>query len=153
MMSKKIPSRKECLEPAKACMCFSLRKTARAITQRYEALLRPLGLKATQFSLLVGVRLLGGITVNRLAEAMVMDRTTLTRNLKPLENQGLIQTVPGSDRREREITLTPTGESMLAKALPLWRKAQGQVQQEIGKDRFGRLLTDLQATVEAAQAG
>jgi DNA-binding MarR family transcriptional regulator len=101
----------------------------------------------------VGVRLLGGITVNRLAEAMVMDRTTLTRNLKPLENQGLIQTVPGSDRREREITLTPTGESMLAKALPLWKKAQGQVQQDIGKDRFGRLLTDLQATVEATQAG
>ena len=152
-MSKKLPSTQEFLEPAKTCMCFSLRKTARAITQQYEAILRPLGLKATQFSLLVGVRLLGGVTVNHLAEAMVMDRTTLTRNLKPLEIQGFIQTIPGADRREREITLTPTGESILAKALPLWRKAQEQVQQEIGKDRFGRLLSDLQATVDAAQAG
>ena len=152
-MSKKIPSTQDYLEPAKTCMCFSLRKTARALTQQYENILRPLGLKATQFSLLVGVRLLGCVTVNQLAEAMVMDRTTLTRNLKPLENHGLIQTTPGADRREREITLTSMGESMLAKALPLWRKAQENVKQEIGKDRFGRLLRDLEATIKAAQAG
>ena len=91
------------VEPAQSCLCFALRKSARAITQQYDTMLRPLGLKATQFSLLVGIRLFGLVTVNRLAEAMVMDRTTLTRNLQPLETQGLIQTIPGADRREREI--------------------------------------------------
>ena len=82
-----------------------------------------------------------------------MDRTTLTRNLKPLEKQGLIRTIPGEDRREREITLTGTGQSILAKALPLWKRAQQQVAKELGGIRMARLLKDLSVTVQAGQTG
>ncbi len=119
----------------------------------YEEALQPTGLRATQFSLLVATRLLGVATINRLAKALVMDRTTLTRNLKPLENQGLIRTTSGSeDRREREVTLTLAGQDTLAKALPLWKQVQKQVTKGLGQNRVDRLLNDLSATIGIAQA-
>lgn len=139
------------LEPAQSCICFNLRKSARVVTQQYDASFRTLGLKSTQFSLLVGIRLLGTVTINRLAEAMVMDRTTLTRNLKPLETQGLIRTLPGADRREKEITLTTSGQTILTKALPLWKKAQESIKNEIGVARATRLLKDLASTVQSTK--
>lgn len=136
------------LEPAHSCVCFNLRKSARAVTQRYEEALKPTGLRATQFSLLVATRLMGSITVSSLAKALVMDRTTLTRNLKPLEKQGLLRISLGrDDRREREITLTGSGQAILAKALPLWQGVQGEVKKELGQARFNRLLHDLSATI------
>ena len=80
-----------------------------------------------------------------------MDRTTLTRNLKPLENQGLIRVLPGkADRREREVTLTITGQDTLAEALPLWKKVQQHVVDELGQGRVTRLLKDLSVTIEMA---
>ena len=73
------------------CICFNLRKAARVITQIYDEAFRPTGFRSTQMPLLVATAALGPVTVNRLAEAVVMDRTTLTRNLKPLEKQGLLR--------------------------------------------------------------
>ncbi len=151
-MATKNPTVQDFLEPAQSCLCFNLRKSARVLTQQYDAFFRPLKLKSTQFSLLVGVRLMGPVTINRLAETMVMDRTTLTRNLKPLETQGLIRTLPGADRRERDITLTSSGQLVLSKALPLWKKAQEKISQEIGTDRTTRLLKDLAVTIQGNQA-
>ncbi len=133
------------LEPAQSCVCFSLRKTARAVTQLYDAALRPCGLRATQFTMLTAVRVLGSVTVNHLAEALVMDRTTLTRNLTPLKRDGLIRVQPGADRREREVTLTAAGWGILAKAMPLWEQAQGRITKGLGQDRVGRMLKDLGA--------
>ena len=119
----------------------------------YEEALRPTGLRATQFSLLVATRLHGVATISRLAKALVMDRTTLTRNLKPLETQGFIRTTPGNeDRREREVTLTVAGQDILAKALPLWKQVQQQVTKALGQTRVDRLLNDLSATVEVTQS-
>ncbi|MDX1410792.1 MAG: MarR family winged helix-turn-helix transcriptional regulator [Nitrospirales bacterium] len=133
-------------------MCFNLRKSARAITQMYEEALTPTGLRATQFSLLVATRLMSTTTINQLAKALVMDRTTLTRNIKPLEKQGLLRVTPGKDdRREREVTLTGSGQTILEKALPLWKEVQKDVKKELGQDRFDRLLHDLSTTVEIAQ--
>ncbi len=144
---------KKYLEPAQACVCFNLRKSARAITQLYEEALRPTGLRATQFSLLVATRLHGVATINRLAKALVMDRTTLTRNLKPLENQGLIRTNPGSeDRREREVTLTVAGQDTLSKALPLWKQVQQHVTKALSQTRVDRLLNDLSATIKVTES-
>ncbi|NKB81040.1 MAG: MarR family transcriptional regulator [Nitrospirales bacterium] len=140
------------LEPAQACVCFHLRKTARVITQRYDEALRPIGLRATQFPILVAARLTGAITINRLAEELIMDRTTLTRNLKPLKKDGLILVSQGqSDQREREVTLTVTGQARLAKALPLWKTVQQQVTKELGQARVDRLLEDLSATIDVAR--
>lgn len=140
-------------EPASECLCFNVRKSARAITQLYDDALRPTGLRATQFSLLVALRRLGAVTINRLAETLVMDRTTLTRNLRPLEKEGLIQVLPGGDRREREITLTAAGQTTLNKALPLWRQIQTRVRRRLGSGRASRLLQDLARTVQVSQAG
>ena len=118
----------------------------------YEEALRPTGLRATQFSLLVATRLYGVTTINRLAKGLVMDRTTLTRNLKPLESQGLVRTNPGSeDRREREVTLTGAGQETLNKALPLWKEVQYEVTLALGQTRVSRLLSDLSAAVDVTQ--
>ncbi len=151
-MKTSTQERKQYLEPAQGCVCFNLRKSARAITQLYEEALRPTGLRATQFSLLVATRLHGVATINRLAKSLVMDRTTLTRNLKPLENQGFLRTTPGSeDRREREVTLTIAGQDILSKALPLWKQVQQQVTKALGQTRVDRLLKDLSATIEVIE--
>lgn len=133
------------------CACSNLRKTARAVTQVYDESLRALGLRASQFALLTAVRLLGPVTVNNLAEAAIMDRTTLTRNLKPLEKQRLIRIEPGNDRRMREVSLTPQGESLLARAVPLWREAQCRMADNMGAERLDGLVDSLSLAVQAAR--
>ena len=142
------------LEPAQGCVCFNIRKSARAITQLYEDALRPTGLRATQFTLLVATRVMGTATISGLAKVLVMDRTTLTRNLKPLEKQGFVRILPGKgDRREREVTLTITGQETLTEALPLWKTVQEAVIEALGQGRVTRLLKDLSATVALAATG
>ena len=129
------------------CVCFNLRKTTRAITQVYDVALRPTGLRVTQFSLLIATMMLESVTVTRLAEIGVMDRTTLTRNLKPLEKKGMIKVVPGDDQRTRVVTLTTRGQEILTKALPLWEKAQARVIKELGQERWNTLQRDLEEIV------
>lgn len=81
-----------------------------------------------------------------------MDRTTLTRNLRPLENQGFLRIMPGKDdAREREVTLTGQGQEVLAEALPLWKNVHQQVKKELGSSRTHRLLRDLTETVGVVQ--
>ena len=106
------------------CTCANLRKASRAVTQFYEAILRPTGLRVTQFTLLSAISVLGQPTITDLADALVMDRTTLTRNLKPLEKQGLVESASGQDKRTRLVRLTVPGQQLLADALPLWQEAQ-----------------------------
>lgn len=79
-----------------------------------------------------------------------MDRTTLTRNLKPLEKQGLIEIVPGKDRRTRAVFLTPDGYQILADALPLWKKAQHKVTRFMGKERLTNLIDGLRSLEKIA---
>jgi len=142
------------LEPAQGCVCFNIRKSARAITQLYEEALRPTGLRATQFTLLVATKVMGSATISSLAKGLVMDRTTLTRNLKPLEKQGFIRIIPGEeDRREREVTLTLAGQEILSKALPLWKAVQQSVVENLGQSRVTRLMKDLSATIQLVEAG
>ncbi|MFQ5520815.1 MAG: MarR family winged helix-turn-helix transcriptional regulator [Candidatus Methylomirabilia bacterium] len=135
------------LQIGAVCACANLRRAARAVTQLYDEALRPTGLRVTQLTLLVAARRLEPVTVTRLAEATVMDRTTLTRDLKPLEREGFIRIEPGGDRRVREVTLTDQGRKALARALPLWEKAQSRVATGLGQARLRRLLSDLSATV------
>ena len=132
------------------CACFNLRKAARAVTQLYEEILRPTGLRATQFSLLVAASLFGPITVTRLAEMGVIDRTTLTRNFKPLVKRGYIEVVLGKDRRTRVVSLTGRGGKVLRKALPLWKKAQAHVVRKFGRERWNSLQSNLREVVSLA---
>jgi DNA-binding MarR family transcriptional regulator len=132
------------------CACFNLRKAARAITHLYDEMLRPTGLRTTQFTLLVATKMLEPITVTRLAKMGVMDRTTLTRNLRPLEKQVLVQIALGKDQRTRVVTLTPEGQKALARAFPLWKKAQTRVIKELGPERWNSLRADLGEVVSLA---
>jgi DNA-binding MarR family transcriptional regulator len=126
-----------------ACACFNIRKTARLVTQLYDETLRPTGLRITQFGLLMATSRLGPVTVTRLAEVMAMDRTTLTRNLRPLEKQEFLQIEPGEDRRERQVTLTDGGRQALRDAFPLWEKAQARMAESFGQGRLQRLLIEM----------
>ncbi len=134
------------------CACFNVRKAARAITQLYDDVLRPSGLRVTQFSILAVTRRLGPVSVTRLAEETVTDRTTLTRNLKLLEGQGLIRVSHGTDRREREVSVTERGRKALVDAFPLWKRVQDRVAKSLGPERLRRLLADLAATVAVTRA-
>ena len=125
------------------CACANVRKASRVVTQQYDESLQACGLRATQFSILVVIARRNTPTLTELAEGLVMDRTTLTRNLKPLEEQGLVQSVSGTDRRTRSVSLTPKGRKTVVKALPLWRRAQAGIVRALGDTRFSRLLGDL----------
>ena len=138
-------------DAARDCACFNLRKAARAVTQLYEAVLAPTGIHATQFSVLVALALADGAPLSRVAEALVMDRTTLTRNLRPLARRGWVRIEAGEDRRERNLSLTRSGRAALERALPLWQQAQVRLHEGLGDARWERLLADLPSVVTTAQ--
>ncbi|MFN6461226.1 MAG: MarR family winged helix-turn-helix transcriptional regulator [Nostoc sp. DedVER02] len=138
---------------AATCTCFNLRKASRTVTQLFDEILQPSGVLANQFTLLTAINLSGSVTITRLAQELVMDRTTLTRNLKPLEKQGLLQIQPGQDQRMRVISLTDKGQAALAKALPLWEVAQTRVLEQLGQERWSTLLSGLSDTVSLLHKG
>ncbi len=134
-----------------ACTCANLRKAARVVTQAYEAALQPTGLKATQFTLLATLSKRGDLPLTKLAEALVVDRTTLTRNLKPLVGKGFVGVGQDEDQRVRSISLTDAGKDILDEALPLWRKAQSRLVESLGRERWSDFLSDLTETVALVQ--
>jgi DNA-binding MarR family transcriptional regulator len=129
------------------CTCFHLRKASRVVTQIFDEVLQPSGVLVNQLTMLIAISLAGSISITRLAQELVMDRTTLTRNLKPLLRQGLIEVKPGEDQRRRVVSLTETGEVALVKALPLWEVAQTRVIEQLGSDKWSLLLSGLSETV------
>ena len=106
------------------CVCFAVRRAARAITQRYDRELRPAGLRATQFSMLAVLSHGEPLPVHRLARRLGMERTTLTRNLRPLIARGFVTLDAGDDSRVRLVRITPRGVAAATAALPHWRRAQ-----------------------------
>jgi len=129
------------------CTCLNLRKASRVVTQLFDQALQPSGILASQFTLLAALSLAESVSITRLAQELVMDRTTLTRNLKPLERQGLIRIEPGQDQRVRVVSLTEKGQAALVKALPFWKQAQTKVIEELGQSRWQALLSNLSDTV------
>lgn len=119
------------LSATRGCHCLAARRRARAITRHYEARLRPLGLRATQFSLLAALAQTGPVRLGRLAELLGLERTTLTRNARLLQEQGWIASVATDDARERAMQITDMGLGRLAQALPVWREAQASLEHDI----------------------
>jgi DNA-binding MarR family transcriptional regulator len=140
-----------CGRVAAYCTCFNLRKAARSVTGLFEGIMRSTGLRSTQFSLLIATSLADSVTVTRLADMLGIDRTTLTRDLKPLEKRGMVKTVPGRDQRTRIITLTERGHETLAKAFPLWEKAQSRMVKGLGQKRWQNFSADLAAVAAMAR--
>ena len=123
----------KCNEILSICVCLRLRKSSRLVTRTYDDVLRPVGLRSTQLPILVTLSLTRSAPMSVLADQLVMDGTTLTRNLRPLEEQGLVEIIPGEDRRTREVKLTIQGQEAVAKAIPLWDKAQGYAVEALGE--------------------
>jgi DNA-binding MarR family transcriptional regulator len=134
------------------CVGFNLRKATRAVTQLYDEMLRPAGIRVTQYSLLVVLKIIGPVLVTDLAEKIVMDRTTLTRNLEVMEKQGLVNVAPGADRRTRWVTITESGSAVLLEAYPLWQQAQAKIRESMGGERLQVLMGDLSALIDVSQA-
>ena len=133
---------------AQECICLAVRQAARHVTQFYDQLLAPSGLRTTQFSLLGKLRRQGPMTINALAAEMVMDRTTLGRNILPLERDGLIRIeATESDRRAKELHLTKVGEKRLQMAHKGWSGAQARFETTFGPRRAADLRTMLRAVV------
>lgn len=114
------------------CFCFALRRAARTVSRQYDEALAPVALNSGQFSMLALLSELGPVRIQKIAETLAMDRTTVTAALKPLQRRKLVRVdVAGDDARARDAVLTPAGEALLRKAMPLWR-----VQQERLKKMF-----------------
>lgn len=131
------------------CTCANLRKATRVVTQAYDSALQPSGLKSTQFILLANLVGQGGVPLTQLAETLVMDRTTLTRNLKPLLRQGLIRIDQEEDLRVRRVNLTEAGAEAVQATQPLWEEMQIKIAARLGEQRWAGFIEDLTATVEA----
>jgi DNA-binding MarR family transcriptional regulator len=142
------PKTKNMTLAVKDCTCFNLRKATRVVTQLFDDAMQPTGLRATQFTLLAAISATGVIAIRQLSKILVMDRTTLTRNLKPLEIKRLIKIVPGEDRRTRTLTLTDKGKKTYKKSLPVWRQAQSEVIERLTEKRWRELLKQLDRTIE-----
>lgn len=125
------------------CACTNLRRAAQAITQVYDEALQPIGLRVTQYSVLRAISIAGTAKITELADWLSLDRTTLTRNLKLLERQGLIRVLPGADRRVRAVSLTIEGRNAFQRCVPLWEKGQDRVKRHLGKMRMSSLLRTL----------
>jgi DNA-binding MarR family transcriptional regulator len=134
---------------AQSCAAANVRRASRAVTKLYGQFMAATGLEPTQYSLLVACSLTGGATVSKLAEAFVMDRSALARNLAIMEKRGLVKVKPGEDRRTRKVTLTPFGAATLANAMPHWREAQSAVEKSFGAERLQNLLSELRALMAA----
>ncbi len=135
----------------RVCVNYNLRKASRAVNQVFDTTLRPTGLRASQFAVLVALAQTDTATITRLARWLVMDRTTLSRNLRPLAARGYLAIAPGADRREQEIRITPPGEKALLNAYPYWEKAQANISDGLGPERWKQLLDSLAATVSLAR--
>jgi DNA-binding MarR family transcriptional regulator len=125
------------------CACFSVRKAARSITRAFDAALAPSGLEATQFSVLAALVVSRRFTMGELADWLGVDRTTLTRNLRPLVRVGYVSIEQGADQRRRLLRLNAAGARKLKAAFPLWRAAQRRVIAAFGRRRFVQLLDGL----------
>jgi len=122
------------------CNCLALRQATRRVTQFYDAFLLPAGLRTSQFSILAKPQELGPLTIAALAAAMVMDRTTLSRNVRPLRREGLVAVASGRrDRRSRELHLTEAGRARLRAAVTAWREAQKRFDAVFGTERAAGL--------------
>ena len=136
---------------AAECAGGGLRRASRAISRFYEAAFARLDLSATQFSILVAVHLRGPVPLSRLAEGLVLDRTSLYRALKPLVRRRCLRILPGQTRRERTAALTEGGRQLLADALPIWEQVQGRFVGALGPQAWAALAAGLRKVVPTVQ--
>jgi DNA-binding MarR family transcriptional regulator len=132
---------------ARACVLYSLHRAVRAADQVYDAAFRKVGLRSTQVFLLNAIEARAPVTLGDLARGIVVDRTTLTRNIQPLLKAGLVSVRAGQDRRVREISITAAGRRRVRQAYPLWRQSQEFLAGRLGAAAVADLLGHLRGIV------
>ena len=141
-----------CWEVRRMCACDQLRRVTRGITQLYDNGMVPSGLKVTQLPIFVGLGSEGDLPLSILADKLALDRTTLTRNLKVLEDRGLIRTYEhADDARVRMVSMTLEGSAMLKGALERWEQVQEYVEASFGRERLMALASELAALSRAVE--
>jgi DNA-binding MarR family transcriptional regulator len=133
---------------AATCAGFHLRRASRAVTQQFDRALATVGLRSTQFTLLSAMALAGPISTNELSDGLVIDRTTLTRNIRLLRDAGLVEGLPGRPGREIRFALTDDGRDVLGRAIPIWREIQQEVVASFGEQRWPGLVEELGRLVQ-----
>jgi len=126
------------------CTCFNVRRVARVITQFFDAEVRRHGIRPTQTPILGALQAKEGWGMAELSDWLGMERTTLVRNLRPLERDGLVRTSGGGRGGHVELSITEKGRAALATMLPAWRSAQNKVVATLGKQRWSRIIRDLE---------
>jgi DNA-binding MarR family transcriptional regulator len=126
------------------CVCFNLRSVTRAVTRFFDAEVRRRGLRPTQTPILGALQARETWSMAELSEYLDMERTTLLRNLRPLERDSLIRTTGGGRGGCVQVAITEKGRATLAKTLPAWRAAQDKIVHVLGKDRWSTLIRDLE---------
>lgn len=134
------------------CVCATMRQCSRALTQLYDAALRPVGLTAMQFQLLLTLQKAGPVTVKALAVALTIDQTTLTRSLALLEKNKWIVAHPQPDRRLRAFALSRSGTALLERALPIWTGVQQEVLGHLDSDAWASTRAQFQVLITFATA-
>ena len=137
---------------AATCAGFNLRRASRAVTQHFDHALAPVGLRSTQFTILSAMAWAGTVTTVQLADGLVMDRTTLTRNLKLLREAGLIEARPSVVGRQIRFVLTDAGRELLAQAIPHWQTAQDGIVEAFGAADWPEMVQELGRLVNGTLA-
>lgn len=139
-------------EMARTCACFNFRKASRTVTQLFDQILAPAGLRSTQLVILITGQVLGPSSIARLARELVMDRSTLTRNLKPLINLGLVRFAQGDNGKQKSVEVTIDGQAALLRSEPYWEQAQSHLVAHFGEEAWERIMRDLAAIVDATRS-
>jgi DNA-binding MarR family transcriptional regulator len=153
--ARSAPTPSDCAKMSLSCACYNLRRASRAVTQLFDVYFDEVGLKATQFTLLAALAWSDDRppTIGELADTLVLDQSSLSRNLAVLDRLGFLRTVPGErDRRERIVTLTRAGRSALARGFPVWRKAQNAISSALEENELDNELRSLRRMTKYAQS-
>jgi DNA-binding MarR family transcriptional regulator len=137
------------LSAAENCVCFNLRWVTRAVTQFYDAEMRRHGIRPTQESILASLQAKDSWNMAELSDWLGMDRTTLVRNLRPLQRDGFVKAVGGGRGNRVELTITTKGRKQIEKLAPAWKSAQSAVVKTLGEKRWSTILSDLETAALA----
>lgn len=132
------------------CSCSGLRRTVRVVTNHFDKAFEPLGLKCSQINVLMATAVHGPATVRTLAEVVVLDASSMSRALDPLEREGLIARDVGESRRDRQVSITEAGMAKLMEAGPIWQKAQAEFGEILGTENMEAFNEILQRTGQMA---
>jgi len=135
------------------CVCFNLRWVTRAVTRFFDAEVRRLGVRPTQTPILGALQARDGWSMAELSEWLGMERTTLVRNIRPLQRDDLVRARGGGRGGRVELSITDKGRATLANTMPAWRAAQGKVIAILGRERWSNLIRDLERIAAELKEG